>query len=392
MRGQNFILVVLNVVLAATSVISITMSQNDGKILYSVPGVIFISEVLKLFVTFILGMLSIIFDPQFFQSHGEERHVDDPIYDESELELFGHKVKRLFLDGLPYIVPAVLYAVANNLTYLVLMIIPPPSYQLLLNARIIVTALLFRVVLTRKLTYTHYAALTMLMCSLGLSRLNLQTSMVVGGAKFIFGVVIMVLIIFFSSFANVYFESIMKKGLTTSIYLQNGYLYFYGILVNLVMYSIRAVIFREDFGDIFHHYNFHVVVSILSNVVLSIVISAVLKYTDTIIHLFANAASVVLVIALNWIFLGGRLTPHFLLAMCVVFIAIFVYLNEDEVHDEKTHHETGGEFEQQRKEMEMYSSVAVEDDYEEEMGPKEDTIGNTSTQIQEPTVQDHITY
>lgn len=325
-------LVTLNIIFASISVISVAMSQDNGQILYSIPGVVLISEFLKLFFTLIISLFSFILDPNSFMI--EIPREDEPIYEISEFQQLSFKIRKFFIDSFQYIIPALFYSISNNLIYVVLQFLTPPSYQLLLNARIMLTAFLLKFMMDKKLTFTQYASLLLLMCSIALSRLKLQTNFVSTDAKFVLGVLIMLIIIFSMSLANVSMEMALKKTFQTSIYLQNFYLYAYGVIINIIIYVIRALVFQEPILDPFHHYNFHTIISIVSSVFLSIIVTGVLKYADNIIHLFASAASVVCVTILNAIFLSGRITPHFVLSTIIVFASIYSYMMEDSMDTE----------------------------------------------------------
>ena len=79
-----------------------------------------------------------------------------------------------------------------------------------------------------------------------------------------------------------------------SLHVQNLWLYFYGIVFNLVavLTDDYEAVFKDGF---FHGYSFVTLLIIINNSCSGIAVSAIMKYANNLVKLFTFAVSLVLV-------------------------------------------------------------------------------------------------
>ena len=137
--------------------------------------------------------------------------------------------------GLYYLVPAGLYALYNNLTLFNLGHVEPSTFQIFMQSRLFITAILVQILFRRNLSLQKWCALVILV--LGIALKNYQTFYL--NQMSLTVIAFIMLQAFLSSIASVTNEVLFKTKMTTSIFVQNGYLYLFGIIFNGLFYIIR---------------------------------------------------------------------------------------------------------------------------------------------------------
>lgn len=182
---------------------------------YSVKGAVLIAEVTKFVISAIALAVQLSWEP-------------DP---KARARLLAFQWRS----NIHMAVPALLYAVANYLSFLLAGTVDPGVYQTLGQLKIVTTAVLFRIMLHRPQTRSQWYAVCILLLGAAMAS-NASTSsglqsfshvgslsfggLVLGGAQATCG-----------SLANVYSEKLFKKTEGNSIFFQNMQLYAYGMLV-----------------------------------------------------------------------------------------------------------------------------------------------------------------
>ena len=130
----------------------IKYSQNaDGTFDYSVASSNMLSEALKLIIASVLLGLQLAREPA------------------TRADLFGARPLREFFD---FFVIAFIYFVNNNLAFAILETLSPSEFQLVSQTKIIFTGLLFRAILSRRLSLYQWLALFVLACGTGASQVE----------------------------------------------------------------------------------------------------------------------------------------------------------------------------------------------------------------------------
>lgn len=244
-------------------------------------------------------------------------------------------------DVLLFALPALLYAVNNYLLFAIVTHIRPSHFQLLSTTKTIFTALLFRALLKRLLTPTHQAAIVLLAAGAAVSRLPSADSACdvgsgepgSGSGSFLtmqitsewMGALLTLASCVFSSLAGVINEVLLKKeGQVHSLFLQNALLYAWGVAINCIALAIQG---DERLGTSgpFGGYGPGVVVVLLVNSFTGLAISAVLKFADNLVRVFAHTAAMLLTMLLESVVLAAPPNAQLVLAVLIVSGSAAVY-------------------------------------------------------------------
>ncbi|XP_024244914.2 probable UDP-sugar transporter protein SLC35A5 isoform X3 [Oncorhynchus tshawytscha] len=287
-----------------------------------------------------------------------------------------------FLRFMKWSVPAFLYFLDNLIIFYVMTYLQPAMAVLFSNVVILTTAILFRVVLKRRLSWVQWASLVILFLSIvslttgsggsqraiampGLhpsplspptnscllytqleeqrrndSNSSTWSSVLPGQAEawrgrlmgtlrsLGMGHILLVLQCFISSMANIYNEKILKEGdqLQESIFIQNSKLYMFGMLFNGLTLGLggeaRGLTVRC--GLLYGH-NVYSLGLVLVTAALGLSVAFILKFRDNMFHVLTGQITTVLVTALSLFLFDFHPSLDFFLQAPVVLLAIFVY-------------------------------------------------------------------
>ncbi|XP_041724433.1 probable UDP-sugar transporter protein SLC35A5 isoform X1 [Coregonus clupeaformis] len=287
-----------------------------------------------------------------------------------------------FLSFMKWSIPAFLYFLDNLIIFYVMTYLQPAMAVLFSNFVILTTAILFRVVLKRRLSWVQWASLVILFLSIvsltmgsGGSQLAIAmpglhpsplspptnscllytqleeqrrndsnsstwSSVLPGQAEawrgrlmrtlrsLGMGHVLLVLQCFISSMANIYNEKILKEGdqLQESIFIQNSKLYMFGMLFNGLTLGLGG----EARGltihcGLFYGHNVYSLALVLVTAALGLSVAFILKFRDNMFHVLTGQITTVLVTALSLFLFDFHPSLDFFLQAPVVLLAIFVY-------------------------------------------------------------------
>jgi len=229
----------------------------------------------------------------------------------------------------PYAVPALLYALNNNLVVVMQVYMDPSSYQVLSNLKIACTAFLYSSCLGKRLRPSQWLSLGILMgAGVVHSYSSLDMEEASGGdAKAstrlhvtAWGLVLVLLYCFVSGLAAVYTERVLKSQ-RLPLSLQNLYLYVFGVAINMLSHLFGEVNERGIL-DGFSGAVWAIVAGQAAN---GLLMSVVLKHGSGITRLFVISCSMLVNALLSWAVLGLQLTPIFLLPVCMIGLAAYLY-------------------------------------------------------------------
>eukprot|EP00927_Polykrikos_kofoidii_P053271 TRINITY_DN4760_c0_g1_i2.p1 TRINITY_DN4760_c0_g1~~TRINITY_DN4760_c0_g1_i2.p1 ORF type:complete len:369 (-),score=51.91 TRINITY_DN4760_c0_g1_i2:202-1308(-) len=304
--GKQVPYVLAGVVLMTLQPVLVTVSKSpEGRIEYNTMVSTMCSELLKSFISL-----------AFLFATGDYKHASLDIR-----------------SALEYAVPAVIYAINNNLAFVILTYVDTTTFQLLSQMKIAFTGLLFRFILGRDLAGYQYLAIWQLSCGAAVS----QIPVCIGelhGTSFM-GLVLSVISCILSALGGIYTEKLMKSKGKSSIHWQNCILYFWGIVMNLVgahsgMNMTKDAVASPEMTGLFHGFNTWGYVLILNNALNGLAISAILKYADNIARVYAHAVSMIVTmfISVAW---GQKPTPQLILATAIVGASAVQYnMSKDE--------------------------------------------------------------
>eukprot|EP01062_Namystynia_karyoxenos_P069634 TRINITY_DN65098_c0_g1_i1.p1 TRINITY_DN65098_c0_g1~~TRINITY_DN65098_c0_g1_i1.p1 ORF type:complete len:392 (+),score=149.22 TRINITY_DN65098_c0_g1_i1:97-1176(+) len=143
---------------------------------------------------------------------------------------------------LRYLLPAASYAVYDNLIFWNLARLDPATYGVLMQLRILVTALAWQTVFARRLTLLQWAGMGLITVACVLQKLHGAGSTAVHPGVSVaerrhanaVGVAGVLLQIACGVFSSIYNEKMLKKG-DISLNLQNVYMYSYSVLCNFAI-------------------------------------------------------------------------------------------------------------------------------------------------------------
>uniref|UniRef100_A0A3P8TTN0 Solute carrier family 35 member A5 n=1 Tax=Amphiprion percula TaxID=161767 RepID=A0A3P8TTN0_AMPPE len=265
-----------------------------------------------------------------------------------------------FLSSLKWAVPAFLYFLDNLIAFYVMAYLQPVMTVLSSNLVILTTAVLFRIVLKRRLSWVQWAALVILflsIVSLTTGSASSQNSNAVPGhhAKPVrpvqlllavhsasgssrrtawrsrvmerllclgAGHILLLLQCFIAAMANIYNEKILKDGdqLTESIFIQNSKLYAFGVVFNGLTVWAQGL-----HHDLLHGHNVYSLGLVPVTAALGLSVAFILKFRDNMFHVLTGQITTVLVTGLSFFLFDFHPTRHFFLQAPMVLLAIFIY-------------------------------------------------------------------
>ncbi|KAF9962949.1 hypothetical protein BGZ70_007779, partial [Mortierella alpina] len=228
-----------------------------------------------------------------------------------------------------FAVPGAIYFFNNNLTFILLSLMPAPTYVVLSNLKILTTGLFSFLFLHRLLTTVQWISLGILFLSTAVSQIDLEKGLSLSISLQAF--LLMILFCSLSAAASVFSEYVMKERFATeSIHLQNMKLYMFGILFNGITYLLTpppaaaaaaaagATGFFADMAPI------HFMI-ILAYALLGLVTSAIIKFSGSITKVYASSMSMFFAALVSWLLLNDQLTVLFFVGCFGCCYALHLY-------------------------------------------------------------------
>jgi len=254
-------------------------------------------------------------------------------------------------DVLQFMVPAFVYFINNNLIFIILVYVSSTTYQILSSLKTVATGILFRIILKRELDAVQRTAILLLACGAATSQFPICEDC---SAQLIFvngsnatevaeamvaaaessssppssawiGVLVALLACLNSAFAGVYSEMLLKKdGSLHSIHLQNMLLYTWGVLFNAIGLLVKDSEHLAAKG-LFGGYTAAVWLLVTNNALNGLAISAILKFANNIVRVFAHTMAMMLTMILEVLFVSAPLSPQLCVSITVVSCSTFLY-------------------------------------------------------------------
>ncbi|NWY70681.1 S35A4 protein, partial [Erithacus rubecula] len=221
----------------------------------------------------------------------------------------------------PFALSTLLYAANNNLVVHMQLFMDPSTFQVLSNLKIVSTALLYSALLRRRLGARRWLALLLLLAAgaayscgglrgqRGGTRLHLTPA----------GLLLLALYCLISGLSAVYTEAVLKSQ-ALPLSLQNVFLYFFGVLLNLMgsLWSGTEGGFLEGFSP-------WVLLVVLSQALNGLIMSVVMKHSSNITRLFVISCSILVNALLSVALFNLQLTLLFFMAVACIGLAVHLY-------------------------------------------------------------------
>ena len=230
-------------------------------------------------------------------------------------------------------VPAGIYNAQQMLEFVALSRLDAPVFSVIVQIKLLTTALFSWLVLGKQLRAVQLVALVLLMVGVILAQMKdgQRNHLALDGRTSV-GVTATLTIATLSGFAAVYTERVLKHAqLAAHSNTHDNVLPYMQIqmaFASLLIIGVFAVI--NDFPTIVEYglwrgFDGRAVIAVVSSALGGLIVSAVLKYADSVLKGYATASSVILTGMLSaWLF-GTTLDLHFVLAVVNVTCSILLY-------------------------------------------------------------------
>lgn len=322
-RVLNVLLVVGDCFLVGLQPVLVYMSKVDGKFNFSPVSVNFLTEVMK--VIFAMVMLLI--------QARNQKVGEKPLL---SISTFVQAARNNVLLA----VPALLYAVNNYLKFIMQLYFNPATVKMLSNLKVLVIAVLLRMVMRRKFSIIQWEALALLLIGISVNQMRSGPSgpedsalgLPVATGAYIYTLIFVTV----PSLASVFNEYALKSQYETSIYLQNLFLYGYGAIFNLLAIVGIALVKGPSSFNILEGHSKATMLLICNNAAQGILSSFFFKYADTILKKYSSTVATIFTGFASAALFGHRLTINFMLGISIVFISMHQFFSPlSKVKDEQ---------------------------------------------------------
>jgi len=236
-----------------------------------------------------------------------------------------------------YFVPASLYCLYNNLSFLSLSFFNPTTYFMFMQIRLLLTGVIYQVLFKKSLSIKQWGSLLLLTvgcmihaagtASSSESDTSVTKTEANSWATLGIGFMFIIVQVLCSVFAGVYNEFLIKgKGADIDIMIQNVFMYLDSILCNVLLLGGKGDL-SSAFTDtaLASIANPLVICIIVNNAVLGIITSLFLQKLNSILKAFASALELVITALLSWPLLGIPLNLHTVTALVAISVAVVIY-------------------------------------------------------------------
>ncbi|XP_051908529.1 CMP-sialic acid transporter [Hippocampus zosterae] len=221
-------------------------------------------------------------------------------------------------------VPSVVYAIQNNMIFRALSNLDAAVYQVTYQLKIPCTAVCMVVMLSRSLSKRQWFAIFMLCAGVSLVQWKpVDSAKVQIEQNPVHGFMAIIIAVFCSGFAGVYFEMVLKSS-DTSLWVRNIQMYLSGIAITFMGMLVTDGEKVMEKGFFFGYTPWVCFVVFLASVG-GLYTSIVVKYTDNIMKGFSAAAAIVLSTVASVILFGLHITTTFISGAALVCLSIYLY-------------------------------------------------------------------
>ncbi|KAF9317069.1 hypothetical protein BG003_001239 [Podila horticola] len=244
-------------------------------------------------------------------------------------------------------IPAMLYAIQNNLQYVAAHALDPSTFQVTYQLKILTTALFSVLLLRRVLRALKWASLVMLTIGIGLVSMEvsknsasqkatgdhgaLQENAAITNVRpgVIVGLVVTLMACVSSGLAGVYFEKVLKTT-EGSVWLRNIQLSLFSL-----PFAFLAVVLKDGKGvaeqGFFVGYDWVVLSAIACQSAGGLIVAVVVKYADNILKGFATSISIIISDFVSVYLFHSTIGSVSMVGIALVLVATYLYSLPDKV-------------------------------------------------------------
>lgn len=233
-----------------------------------------------------------------------------------------------------YLVPAILYSLYNNLSFLSLAYLDPVTYSMFMQIRLLLTGLIYQILFKKTLSRKQWFSLTIL---------TVGCMVHAGGAsseaedgkderttnlmQLSIGCMFVLFQMLCSVCAGVYTEYLIKgKGADIHIMIQNVFMYLDSILCNVIFLGVKGDLLSAFSSSSLSSINqTFVILLIFNNAILGIITSLFLKKLNSVLKAFAAGLELVFIALISVPIFGIPFTLHTMFAICLISVAVVMY-------------------------------------------------------------------
>jgi UDP-sugar transporter A1/2/3 len=314
-----------------------TRQAVDKDSLYDIGQFILVSELIKLVTSVLLE----------FAASSQTQTLPRAIT-QNCFEIFKERLYGRPRDLLRMSVPAVFYWASNTLLYVAISNLSVSIFQVMVQTKLVVTAVVSVLLLGRHYSFRQWACLVVISISAALVTLeeqkatdtptksNAQLFFLESNEPLIIGLVAVTLSCLMSAFSGVYFEKILKTETKDppTIWMRNIQLAFCSVVIALLQQVSRGDFFpqkSEQSGEnppFLHGFTPLVWCQVFLFAGGGLLVSAVIKYADNVLKGVAIGISVLLSTVASMFLYGTSITPLFNLCAFATIAAVYFFSNE----------------------------------------------------------------
>jgi len=232
------------------------------------------------------------------------------------------------VETLKCLVPAVTYMIQNNLLFVALGNLDPPTYQVLYQTKTLFTALFSRWMFRRQLKPSQWWALVLLFLGTVLVSDLHKKRRPAAAASTSLGLAAVLVAAVLSAGSGVYVESILKRGVSSaeaaSLWLRNVQLGIFAVPLALLP------VLTKDFEQVraygmMQGVDGTVWLVVLLNSLGGLLVAATMKFADNIVKCFAAGLAIVISTLLSVPLFDFKLRPIFAVGSSVTVVATVLY-------------------------------------------------------------------
>lgn len=236
-------------------------------------------------------------------------------------------------------VPASAYNLQMTLEYIALANIDAAVFSVLVQTKLLFTAVFAGLVLRKKLQRIQVISLVLLTTGVMLCNLSSKSADQSFDAHVIKGITATLGIAVSSGFASVFTEKVIKGGQQAKPRPSDGgdeygLAYTQVQLAGMSLLTIGLYAIATDFKVIveyglFYNFTFGAFLSVLSSACGGLIVAGVLKYADSVLKGYATAMSVILTGILSMLLFGTSLQVIYFMGIVNVVVAVILYNGRD---------------------------------------------------------------